>query len=89
MLSNPADVDQLLAGLKYARRIASTAPLSSILTGEVSPGVAVQSDADLRRHIAANAATQYHPCCSAPMLDQSLGGVVDSECVGQADCAGL
>ena len=43
---------------------------------ELSPGVAVQSDAQIDAHIRANAETAYHPSCSCRMGGDALA-VVD------------
>ena len=74
-----ADKTLLREGLKLARKIGQTAPLSSAMLSEVSPGPAVQSDDDWDAWIANAFGTEFHPSCSCAMLPLDLGGVVDSE----------
>lgn len=73
--------DQLLLreGLKLARKIGNTAPLSSAMLAEISPGPSVQSDGDWDTWVANAFGTEFHPSCSCAMLPLNLGGVVDSD----------
>lgn len=68
----------LREGMKLARKIGNTAPLSDAVTSEVSPGPAVQSDDDWDAWIANTIGTEFHPSCSCAMLPLEQGGVVDS-----------
>ena len=72
------DAVLLREGLKLARKIGQTAPLSSILGDEVSPGPNVQSDEDWENWLRGSIGTEYHPSCSCAMLPKDMGGVVDS-----------
>jgi len=47
--------------LKYLRKIASTAPLSTILTDEIAPGPRVASDEALLEYIRRTTESNYHP----------------------------
>ncbi len=76
-LQNPADAQILIAGLKLARLIGQTEPLSSIMT-EVWPGTDVQSDADWTQFILGAASTEFHPSSTCAMLPRDQGGVVDA-----------
>ncbi|KAI0348761.1 hypothetical protein OH77DRAFT_1378557, partial [Trametes cingulata] len=67
----------LREGLKLARKIGGTAPLSASIGDEVSPGSAVQSDDDWDKWLAGQIGTEYHPSCSCAMLPKEQGGVVD------------
>lgn len=78
-LSHNADTVLLREGLKLARKIGNTAPLSSALGDEVTPGSAVQSDDDWDTWLAGQIGTEYHPSCSCAMLPQDQGGVVDAD----------
>ncbi|KAL1937337.1 hypothetical protein VTO73DRAFT_13850 [Trametes versicolor] len=78
-LSHNADTVLLREGLKLARKIGNTAPLSSSVGDEVTPGSAVQSDDDWDKWLANAIGTEYHPSCSCAMLPQAQGGVVDAD----------
>ena len=69
----------LREGLKLARKLGGTAPLSSAIVSEISPGSSVQSDDDWDAWAAKNFGTEFHPSCSCAMLPQSQGGVVDAD----------
>jgi len=77
-LSHPADIVVLRQGLKLARVIADTPPLSSVLTGETRPGAQVQSDTDIEAYIRSTVASEFHPCGTCAMLPREKGGVVDA-----------
>jgi choline dehydrogenase len=63
LFTDPDGVDRrvFLAGLRMARRIAATAPLSGAVTGERRPGPEVQSDAELFDSMCPSLQTVYHP----------------------------
>jgi choline dehydrogenase len=77
-LNNTADYEVLLAGLKVARSLGETSPLSSNLTGETAPGSSVTTDEDWLDWIRDNAGTEFHPSSSCAMLPRDQGGVVDA-----------
>ncbi|KAJ5580208.1 uncharacterized protein N7459_006193 [Penicillium hispanicum] len=77
-LSNPADYEILREGLKLARRLGETSPLSSNLTGETAPGASVQTDDDWLDWLRRTASTEFHPSSSCAMLPRAHGGVVDA-----------
>ncbi|KAI8968793.1 hypothetical protein BD414DRAFT_503765 [Trametes punicea] len=78
-LSHNADLVLLREGLKLARKIGNTAPLSNALGDEVSPGSSVQSDSEWEQWLASQIGTEYHPSCSCAMLPLNQGGVVDAD----------
>ncbi|KAH9887621.1 GMC oxidoreductase [Cubamyces lactineus] len=78
-LSHSADLTILREGLKLARKIGNTAPLSNYLDSEVTPGSSVQSDDDWEQWLATQIGTEYHPSCSCAMLPLEQGGVVDAD----------
>ncbi|KAI5121995.1 hypothetical protein M0805_001828 [Coniferiporia weirii] len=80
-LSHPFDVVALREGLKLARTIGQTAPLSSYLLTEVSPGSSVSTDDDWDAWLANNIGTEYHPANTCAMLPKEKGGVVDPKLV--------
>ncbi|CAI7609380.1 unnamed protein product [Penicillium viridicatum] len=77
-MSNPADAEILLAGIKLARQIGQTSPMSKVLTNETTPGSSVQSDDDWIEWLRKSAGTEFHPSSSCAMLPEKQGGVVDA-----------
>ncbi len=65
--SDDADLELLLHGLKLTREIAATAPLTSVLGREVTPGPERKSDDELRAAIRASANTIFHPVGTCKM----------------------
>ncbi len=75
-LHDDADMQVLLHGLRLARTIAKTAPLSAFMKGEAFPGPATESDEALRAHVRLASKTVYHPVGTCKMGQDSLS-VVD------------
>jgi choline dehydrogenase len=77
-LSQPDDVESLIAGTRLAREIAEQAPLREIVVKELKPGSATvereELEADLRRRLM----LIYHPVGTARMSDTHAEAVVDS-----------
>ena len=68
-----------MEGLKIARRITAAAPLTLFNSGEMIPGTAAKTDADLHGCVRAEGQTIYHPVGTCKMgidpmavLDPSL-----------------
>ena len=76
--SNEYDLKALIELAKYVRKIAQTAPFSSIWVDEYEPGFDVQTDADWEAFVKNNVNPFYHPVGSCAMLPKEDGGVVDS-----------
>lgn len=75
--TNPVDFDIHLAHLKFLRRSLETAAMQQYGALETGPGLAVQSDEELLDYIRESITLSFlHPCCTAAMLPQELGGVV-------------
>lgn len=78
-LSEPEDVESLLAGVELARRIAAQSPLAETIVKELKPGPEAvdreQLEADLRRRLG----LLYHPVGTARMSDTHPEAVVDSQ----------
>ncbi len=66
-LEDRADVEALIYGLREARRIIAMPTLSKHGGEEISPGLKVQTDAELETFIRANVATTYHPVGTCKM----------------------
>ncbi|KAF8154930.1 hypothetical protein B0H34DRAFT_783908 [Crassisporium funariophilum] len=79
------DLDIQVAGARLARKILTSAPLSSLSTGETTPGTQVPdngnrgSDADWKSWILRTFSSVAHPIGTAAMMKRSLGGVVDAQ----------
>ncbi len=74
--ADEADKRAALAGLKFARRIAATAPMADCVDHELSPGKEVQSDEDLLAYCRQNGLSLLHPVGTCKMgIDDSA--VVD------------
>lgn len=58
-LSHPADMVLLRQGLKTARSIGTTAPLSSFIVEEITPGPNVTLDGDIENWMRGDAHTEY------------------------------
>lgn len=55
------EVRRLVAGLKLLRRIHAAPAFASVVTGELAPGPAVASDAELEAYVRSTSFPQYHP----------------------------
>lgn len=77
-LAEPEDLEQLLAGVKLARRILAAPPFDAYRGEELRPGPGVQDDEALREFIRARAETIYHPVGTCRMGSDERA-VVDPE----------
>lgn len=66
-LTDPEDLRLSIAGLRQARRVLATGPLSKMVAREIFPGPASDSDAVLADHARAFVKTVYHPVGTARM----------------------
>ncbi|PSN68119.1 choline dehydrogenase-like protein [Corynespora cassiicola Philippines] len=79
-LSSPTDLAVLISSIRFNRRLLQTSSLTQRLPIELVPGSNVTSDTDLEAAMRNSVTPTYqHPCCTAPMLPLSRGGVVDPE----------
>jgi choline dehydrogenase len=79
-LSARLDRDTIVAGLRAGRVIAGQRALSPYMAGEIMPGGAVASDADLLAYAQDAGTTIYHPVGTCAMGRASdAGAVVDPE----------
>ncbi len=78
-LSEPEDVESMIAGMHLARRIAEQQALSEVTVKELKPGTETadrtELEADLRRRLM----LIYHPVGTARMSDTHEQAVVDSQ----------
>jgi choline dehydrogenase len=66
-LTERADQDCLVRGMRLARRWMAAEPLRGIVAGEVRPGPAAESDEALLAFARETGGTVYHPCCTVRM----------------------
>jgi choline dehydrogenase len=66
-LSDPADLEHLVGGVKLAREIAATAPLAALFGDERWPGPGVTTDDELRAFVRSNVNTIFHPTGTCKM----------------------
>jgi choline dehydrogenase len=71
------DVSEMLAAVKFIRRIASASPFAELVAEELRPGPKVQSDKDLIHDFRQRSGTVYHPSCTARMGRDKTTSVVD------------
>ncbi len=76
--STDHDVQEMLAAVKFIRRIAAASPFAELVAEELRPGPQVQSDADLIHDFRQRSGTVYHPSCTARMGRDAATSVVDS-----------
>ena len=76
-LSADVDCDVAIAGLKVARKIATSPALSNLITDEYMPGTDVRSDEELLEFARASGVTIFHPVGTCKMGTDSTS-VVDN-----------
>lgn len=80
-LSDPADGDVLIAGIKRLRQAWASEPAQNVTLGpEVLPGAEVDTDEELLDYIKANAQMIWHPSSTCSMgKERDEKAVVDSQ----------
>jgi len=76
-LSAPDDMQAMLAGVRLIRKIAGQPALASIIDGEMLPGAAVTTDAELADDIRRRASSVFHASCTCRMGPDPASAVVD------------
>ena len=66
-LSNEKDIKMLLAGVKLARQVIHTRPLSDIIINEILPGSQITSDNELINYCKKAVKTNWHPVGTCKM----------------------
>jgi choline dehydrogenase len=74
----PDDMAEMLAAVKFLRRLASMPALAAVIAEELLPGPAVASDDELVADIRRRSGTVYHPSCSCRMGPDPASAVVDA-----------
>jgi choline dehydrogenase len=78
-LSEPEDIQSMVAGMKLAREIAAQRALSEIVLTELKPGSGCTSTEDLEADLRRRLMLIYHPVGTARMSDTHELAVVDSQ----------
>lgn len=74
--SDPQGYDRriLTGGLRFARHLVKTNPLSNYLKSEIQPGLDIESGDDFFDYIKQNCETVYHPCGTC-----AIGSVISAD----------
>ncbi|QIA22298.1 GMC family oxidoreductase N-terminal domain-containing protein [Mesorhizobium sp. AA22] len=75
--STEADVAEMLAAVKFVRKIAAMPAMADIIEEEVVPGPSIKSDADLIQDFRKRSGTVYHPVSTCRMGPDAARAVVD------------
>ena len=87
-LSTAKDRREWVEAIQSARRILSQPAFTPFDGGELSPGPAAQSDAEILRWVAQEGETAYHPSCTCKMGVDDMA-VVDPETLQAHGLSGL
>ena len=77
-LSTENDVEEMLAAVKFLRKIAIAEPLAALIAEELRPGPQCQTDDQLIDDFRQRSGTVYHPSCTCRMGIDPQNSVVDS-----------
>ena len=77
-LSEPDDVESLVAGVELSREIAAQSPLREVVLKELKPGPGTSDRADIEADLRRRLMLIYHPVGTCRMSDTAEGAVVDS-----------
>jgi choline dehydrogenase-like flavoprotein len=80
-LTSEYDLQAVIEGAKYSRKIAQTEPMASIWEAEFEPGLDVQTDKQWREFALKAMGSFFHPVGTCAMLPKQDGGVVDSRLI--------
>ncbi len=72
------DTAEMLAAVKYLRKIAAQEPIASLIAEELRPGPHVKSDEQLIHDFKQRSGTVYHPSCTCRMGPDAATSVVDA-----------
>jgi choline dehydrogenase len=77
-MSHEEDWSEFRAGIRITRNIMQQTALEPYLGNEISPSIAVQTDAEIDAFVRAHGETSYHPSCSCSMGYDDMS-VVDKD----------
>jgi choline dehydrogenase len=75
--STAQDVEEMLAAVKFLRKIAAQPPLARLIAEELRPGPDCRTDDELIADFRARSGTVYHPSCTCRMGPDPATSVVD------------
>eukprot|EP01030_Chromulinospumella_sphaerica_P014290 gene14290-14083_t len=78
-LSTARDQEEVLQAVRLIRRLTDTAPLRALMEAEVTPGVDIQSDAQMLQYYKDNCGSIYHLCGTCAMGSDAQTSVVDAQ----------
>ncbi len=73
------DVVEMLAAVKFIRRIAAASPFVELVAEELRPGPDIKSDTDLIHDFKQRSGTVYHPACTVRMGSNAKNSVLDGQ----------
>jgi choline dehydrogenase len=76
-LTDPDDMRIMQAGFRIGRQIAATEPFRSLVTEQIRPNPAIESDDEIADFVRNIGSTVYHPCGTCRMGEDD-GAVMDS-----------
>ena len=76
-MSTNHDVEEMLMGAKFLRRLAATPTMSAMIAKELKPGRPLASDDDIVADIRARTYSVFHPCGTCRMGPDPAEAVVD------------
>ena len=80
-LATQYDLDEMLEGVGFLRKLAQAPALARIIEKEISPGDNIQSKDDLLDDIRARSGTVFHPVSTCTMGTDKTNSVVDSRLI--------
>jgi choline dehydrogenase len=83
LLSDPYDIETLMAGGRIARAALNSAAFAPYVTGEFKPGNEIQTDDEWIAYMRENASGSYHPCGTCKMgIDPAAVVTPDLKVIG-------
>ncbi len=79
-LSTEEDVQEMVEGFRFMRKMASSPALQSVIEREFTPGDSVQTEEDIIDYIRQTADTVYHPTSTCIMGPDECSSVVNNQC---------
>ena len=76
--STTSDVEEMLAAVKFLRKIAAQEPLKSLMAEELRPGPEINTDEALINDFRQRSGTVYHHSCTCRMGPDAANSVVDT-----------